>query len=49
MRTYLIRLNGAPFMEITLPGYMDPVAAARAVLRDGVPDRDDVTVKWVTS
>lgn len=46
MGTYLIRLNGAPFFEITLPSYADPVQAAREVLLHGEPERGDVSVKW---
>ena len=46
MRTYLIRMNGAPFFEITLPPYMDPLQAAREVLLRGEPEGGDVCVKW---
>jgi hypothetical protein len=43
---YLIRMNGAPFFEITLPSYMNPVQAAREVLLHGVPDVPGVSVNW---
>ncbi len=42
--TYLIRLNGVPFFQITLPSYMDARQVAREVLLHGTPD--GVTVKW---
>jgi hypothetical protein len=46
--TWLIRLNGAPLMEITAPSYMNPDLMAREVLLHGEPDRADVTVAWKT-
>ena len=46
MRTWLIRLNGAPFFTITAPAYVDPVQTAREVLLHGAPD--GVTVKWAS-
>lgn len=47
MSTYLIRMNGAPFFEITLPSYADPVQAAREVLLHGEPECGDVSVTWM--
>ena len=48
MRTYLIRMNGAPFFEITVPSYMDPLQAAREVLLRGEMEGSDVSVNWKT-
>lgn len=43
MSTYLIRLNGAPFLVLTCPAYMDPVTVARQYMR-GIKE-DGVTVE----
>jgi hypothetical protein len=40
---YLIRLNGAPFLVVTCPDWMEPLAAARAYLLGSCPE--DVTAE----
>jgi hypothetical protein len=43
MRTYLIRLNGAPFLVLTCPAYMDPVTVVTQYMQ-GIKT-DDTTVE----
>jgi hypothetical protein len=45
MSTWLIRLNGAPFCELTAPSWMNPTQATRRFLA-GETD-ENVSVRWV--
>jgi hypothetical protein len=45
MSTWLIRLNGAPFFELTAPSWMQPQATAQRFLR-GEQD-EGVSVRWL--
>jgi hypothetical protein len=43
MNKWLIRLNGTPWLIVTCPTYMEPVAAARNYLTKG--ETEGVTVE----